>query len=71
VLRIGDGRATAHPGEAEDPAVTLRTTVPVFARVAAQELHPAKAMLEGTLEIEGDFVVAGRIGEMFGQQSLL
>jgi putative sterol carrier protein len=42
--------------------------VPVFVRIAAGELDPARAMLDGRLEIEGDFVVVGRLGEMFGQE---
>jgi alkanesulfonate monooxygenase SsuD/methylene tetrahydromethanopterin reductase-like flavin-dependent oxidoreductase (luciferase family) len=59
-------RAVAAPRMAESPAVTLRASVPVFVRIAAGELDPARAMLEGALEFEGDFVVAGRLGEMFG-----
>jgi putative sterol carrier protein len=46
--------------------VTLRAHVPVFVRIAAGELDPARAMLDGKLVIEGDFAVAGRLGEMFG-----
>jgi alkanesulfonate monooxygenase SsuD/methylene tetrahydromethanopterin reductase-like flavin-dependent oxidoreductase (luciferase family)/putative sterol carrier protein len=65
-LRIDGDRATAKEGEASDPAVTMRADVAVFVRIAAGELDPAKAMLEGKLEIEGDIAVAGRLGEMFG-----
>jgi putative sterol carrier protein len=46
--------------------VTLRADVPVFVRIAAGDLDPVKAMLEGKLEIEGDFALVGRLGEMFG-----
>jgi hypothetical protein len=60
-------RAVAEPRMAESPAVTMRASVPVFVRIAAGELDPARAMLEGALEFEGDFVVGGRLGEMFGQ----
>ena len=70
-LRIADGHAVAAPGRANDPAVTFRTSVPMFARIAAQEIHPAKAMLEGDLELQGDFELAAKLGEMFGQDSLL
>jgi alkanesulfonate monooxygenase SsuD/methylene tetrahydromethanopterin reductase-like flavin-dependent oxidoreductase (luciferase family)/putative sterol carrier protein len=65
-LSIDGERATAEEREAKEPAVTLRADVPVFVRIAAGDLDPAKAMLEGKLEIEGDFAVAGRLGEMFG-----
>ena len=72
LVRIEDGeRATAEPGRAQDPGVTFRTSVPTFARIASGEIHPAKAMLEGDLEIHGDFELAARLGEMFGQDSLV
>jgi alkanesulfonate monooxygenase SsuD/methylene tetrahydromethanopterin reductase-like flavin-dependent oxidoreductase (luciferase family) len=65
-VAVYDGRAEARPGEAADPAVTLRTTVPAFARLAAREAFPPKLLLDGTLEIEGDLALAGRLAEMFG-----
>jgi alkanesulfonate monooxygenase SsuD/methylene tetrahydromethanopterin reductase-like flavin-dependent oxidoreductase (luciferase family)/putative sterol carrier protein len=65
-VSIDGERALAEEREANEPAVTLRADVPVFVRIAAGELDPAKAMLEGTLEIEGDFALVGRLGEMFG-----
>ncbi|HEX8076124.1 MAG TPA: LLM class flavin-dependent oxidoreductase [Thermoleophilaceae bacterium] len=68
-VRIEDGRAAARPGTVDDPAVTMRMSVPLFARVLAREVDPAKAMLEGKLAIEGDFNVAARLGEMFGEPS--
>jgi alkanesulfonate monooxygenase SsuD/methylene tetrahydromethanopterin reductase-like flavin-dependent oxidoreductase (luciferase family)/putative sterol carrier protein len=72
VVRIEGGkRVTAEPGRAQDPGVTFRTSVPTFARIASGEIHPAKAMLEGQLEVHGDFELAARLGEMFGQDSLV
>jgi alkanesulfonate monooxygenase SsuD/methylene tetrahydromethanopterin reductase-like flavin-dependent oxidoreductase (luciferase family)/putative sterol carrier protein len=65
-LAIDGYTATVEERSAEDPAVTLRADVPVFVRIAAGELDPARAMLDGKLVIEGDFAVAGRLGEMFG-----
>jgi putative sterol carrier protein len=35
--------------------------------MAAGELDPARAMFDGTLVVEGDFAVAARLGDMFGQ----
>ena len=71
-VRVEDGaRAVARRGRAAEPGVTFRTSVPTFARIAAGEVHPAKAMLEGDLEVRGDFELAARLGEMFGQDSLL
>jgi alkanesulfonate monooxygenase SsuD/methylene tetrahydromethanopterin reductase-like flavin-dependent oxidoreductase (luciferase family)/putative sterol carrier protein len=68
-LRVKDGRASARPGRADDPRVTLRAPLPLFARLFARELHPAKALLEGDLVVEGDFTVASRVGYMFGEDA--
>jgi putative sterol carrier protein len=71
VVRIEDGRAVTRPGRATDPAVTIRATIPTFARIASGELHAGKAMFQGQLEVEGNFEVAAQLGDMFGQQSLV
>jgi putative sterol carrier protein len=68
-VRVRDGRASARPGAADDPSVTLRAGVPVFARLFARELNPAKALLEGDLEVEGDFQIASKVGYMFGEDA--
>ncbi|MEA2375842.1 MAG: hypothetical protein QOD53_2305, partial [Thermoleophilaceae bacterium] len=68
-LRIEDERASARPGGADDPAVVMRMSVPLFARVIAREVDPVKAVLDGELTIEGDFNVAARLSEMFGEPS--
>jgi alkanesulfonate monooxygenase SsuD/methylene tetrahydromethanopterin reductase-like flavin-dependent oxidoreductase (luciferase family) len=66
-VSVDPRRAVAEPRTSEAPAITVRAAVPAFVRIATGELDPARAMLEGALEVEGDFVVAGRLGEMFGQ----
>jgi alkanesulfonate monooxygenase SsuD/methylene tetrahydromethanopterin reductase-like flavin-dependent oxidoreductase (luciferase family) len=71
VVRIEGDNATVAPGRADQPVLTMRMSVPVFARIAARELHPGKAMMENQLEIDGDFEVAARFGEMFGADSLV
>ncbi len=68
-LSVRDGRARARPGAATDPRLTLRAPLPVFARIFAREMNPAKAMLDGDLVLEGDLVVAGQVGYMFGEDS--
>jgi alkanesulfonate monooxygenase SsuD/methylene tetrahydromethanopterin reductase-like flavin-dependent oxidoreductase (luciferase family) len=65
-VKIADGRARAWEGAASEPAVTLRMGIPAFVRLAAREAYPPQLLLDGKLEIEGDFDVAGRLGEMFG-----
>jgi alkanesulfonate monooxygenase SsuD/methylene tetrahydromethanopterin reductase-like flavin-dependent oxidoreductase (luciferase family) len=69
VISVDGSRALARPGRSADPALRIRTTVPVFARLVALEVPPAKAWMEGQLQIEGDFQIAARLGEMFGQAS--
>jgi alkanesulfonate monooxygenase SsuD/methylene tetrahydromethanopterin reductase-like flavin-dependent oxidoreductase (luciferase family)/putative sterol carrier protein len=71
VVRVDGDHASVAPGHSSNPVVTFRMSVPVFARIAAQEIHPAKAMMEGQLELEGDFDAAARLGEMFGADSLV
>jgi alkanesulfonate monooxygenase SsuD/methylene tetrahydromethanopterin reductase-like flavin-dependent oxidoreductase (luciferase family)/putative sterol carrier protein len=71
IVRIADRHIETLPGRASEPVVTMKTSVPIFARLASQELHPAKAMMEGQLEVTGDFELATRLAEMFGQESLV
>ena len=82
-LRRGDGRlaqwtvevdgerATVRPGPAPAPALTLKLTVADFLRMAARDLDAGKALLTGRLDLEGDFSLAQRLGEMFGQPAAL
>jgi putative sterol carrier protein len=65
-LTIDRERAVAEPREASSPAVTMRAEVPVFVRVVAGDLDPMRAMMDGQLVVDGDFALAGRLGEMFG-----
>ncbi|MTD43939.1 LLM class flavin-dependent oxidoreductase [Conexibacter sp. W3-3-2] len=59
--------ATAHRDARPDPAVTIKLGLADFVRLAAGELDPGKALLTGRLDLEGDFAVATRLGEMFGE----
>ncbi len=69
VIRIDHGVAVAGPGRSPHPVVVIRTSVPTFARMVGRELPPAKAWFEGKIQIEGDFQLAAKLGEMFGQSS--
>ena len=68
VVSIRDRRAEARRGAAADPAVTMRASVPDFVRLVSREAFAPKLLLEGRVEVEGDFVLAGRLDEMFGGQ---
>ena len=65
-MAIDGDRATARPGPASAPALTLKLAVADFVRIAGRDLDPGKALLVGRLELEGDFALAARLGEMFG-----
>ena len=70
-VTCGADAARAHPGAAPDPGLTIKLVVADFLRLAAGELDPAKALLSGRLDLEGDFAVALRLAAMFGQPSPL
>jgi alkanesulfonate monooxygenase SsuD/methylene tetrahydromethanopterin reductase-like flavin-dependent oxidoreductase (luciferase family) len=68
VVAIHDGRAETRRGAAAEPAVTMRASVPDFVRLASREAFAPKLLLERRIEVEGDFLLAGRLDEMFGGQ---
>jgi len=65
-MEIADGAARASRGAAEAPKLTVRSTLPVFLRVAAGEMNGGLALMEGKIALKGDLGVAARLGEMFG-----
>jgi hypothetical protein len=67
-LRVARGRAQAAPGAGGAPAVVVRTGVAELARIAVGQLDPMRALLAGDLDVEGDFTVASRLGELFGRR---
>lgn len=67
VLKIARGEARARREAAEHPAVHVRVGVAVLARVGVGEVDPMRALLAGDLDVEGDFGVAARLGELFGR----
>ena len=69
VVSVDGRRASARPGRAADPRVTLRMASADFARLAAGDLDPGRALLTGRLHLEGDVDVAVRLAEMFGAPS--
>jgi alkanesulfonate monooxygenase SsuD/methylene tetrahydromethanopterin reductase-like flavin-dependent oxidoreductase (luciferase family) len=66
-VAIASDRAVARPGPASAPALTLKLGVADFVRMAGRDLDPGKALLTGRMDLEGDFALAARLGEMFGQ----
>jgi alkanesulfonate monooxygenase SsuD/methylene tetrahydromethanopterin reductase-like flavin-dependent oxidoreductase (luciferase family)/putative sterol carrier protein len=67
VVSVEGRRASARSGRSSAPRLTITTGVADFLRIAARELDPGKALLTGQMVLEGDFTVATRLGEMFGE----
>jgi putative sterol carrier protein len=61
--------ARARAAATLDPALTIRLALADFIRLAGRDLDPVKALLTGRMDLEGDFDVAVRLGDMFGQPS--
>jgi alkanesulfonate monooxygenase SsuD/methylene tetrahydromethanopterin reductase-like flavin-dependent oxidoreductase (luciferase family)/putative sterol carrier protein len=70
-IALDEQQATARPGPAAAPALTLKLGVADFLRMAAGDLDAGKALLTGRLDLAGDFSLAQKLGEMFGQPSAL
>jgi alkanesulfonate monooxygenase SsuD/methylene tetrahydromethanopterin reductase-like flavin-dependent oxidoreductase (luciferase family) len=68
-VRIAGDRAMVRRGPAAAPAVRMRMPAASFARLAARATSPGREMMEGRLQVEGDFAVAARLGEMFSERS--
>lgn len=68
-VSCGAQRAEAVPRPRPDPAVTIKLGLADFVRLASGDLDPGRALLSGRLDLEGDFTVASRLGEMFGVPS--
>ncbi len=66
-LVITPDRAEARPGPGVNPRLRVKLTVADFVRIAGGDLDAGKALLTGRMDLEGDFALAARLGEMFGQ----
>ena len=64
-VEVLNGRAVAHPGAAENPALIFRLRLADFVRIAAGTLDPAMPLLQDRASLDGDFGLAARIPEMF------
>ena len=66
-LHVSPDRAHARPGPGVAPRLTVKLTVADFVRIAGGDLDAGKALLTGRMDLEGDFSLAARLGEMFGR----
>jgi len=65
VLRIADGRCTAHEGTVDHPTLTIHTPSEVWLQIARGELSGQTAYLKGLYHIEGDLGLLLRMNELF------
>ena len=65
-IRVAHGRATAIRGGEDGAALTATLSVADALRILARQLDVGNAILEGRLDLAGDFGVAMRLGGMFG-----
>jgi hypothetical protein len=65
-IEIRGRKATAHRGRGDQPSVTIHVGLADFVRLASGELHPVRALIENTITVEGDVMIAARLPDMFG-----
>ncbi|WP_262391260.1 SCP2 sterol-binding domain-containing protein [Nocardiopsis sp. CNR-923] len=53
-IRVEDGRATAHEGRCEAPAMVAVTDARTFVEIGSGNLNPLMAVVSGQLSLEGD-----------------
>jgi tetratricopeptide (TPR) repeat protein len=70
-IEVRGRKATAHRGRRAEAAVVIHAGLVDFVRLAAGEMHPAKALLDGLIDVEGDIMLAARLPDMFGSISPL
>jgi hypothetical protein len=67
-LHVARGEAVVQEGETPHAAVVLRVGIADLVRIGTGELDPMRALLAGRLDVEGDFTIASRLGELFGRR---
>jgi hypothetical protein len=65
-VSIKADKATAKRGRPDRSTLVIHARWPDFVRLAAGEVHPVRALLENTVEVEGEVLLAGRLPELFG-----
>jgi putative sterol carrier protein len=69
-VSVDAARAVARRGHAPDPALVLELSRADLVRLAAGELDAGGALLDGRIDLQGDFALATRLGAMFGREGL-
>ena len=64
-LIIKDGTCAIESGEHDDANVTLIMNAETFAGIASGETDGMMAFMSGQLRVEGDMMLATKLGELF------
>lgn len=62
-------RAVARKGASENPKLRVKAKLIDFLRIGTGNTDAAAALIEGRLEVQGDFQAVAKLGEMFGGKS--
>ena len=65
------GQATARHRPADDPLLTIHTSVADFVRLIAGAANPVTMWIDKRAQVEGDITLANRLVEMFGGEEPL
>ena len=68
-ITVGKTRARSRPGRAKDPALTFVAATADFLRIIAGDANAAALLMDGRLELRGEYELAPRLSEMFGGPS--
>ena len=64
-LIVKDGTCSVAAGENDDANVTLIMNTDTFAGIASGETDGMQAFMSGQLRVEGDMMLATKLGELF------
>jgi hypothetical protein len=65
-VQITPTQAIPIAGRLADSALTLKVGLADFIRISAGELNPVDLVMSGRIQLEGDFMLAAKLGPMFG-----
>jgi putative sterol carrier protein len=65
--RITTTAAMPVAARATDPALTIKLGLADFVRLSAGEVDPVTLLMGERMALEGDFMLAAKVGPMFGQ----
>jgi hypothetical protein len=66
-VQITPTQAIPIAGRLADSALTLKVGLADFIRIIAGELKPVDLVMSGRMQLEGDYMLAAKLGPMFGE----